>query len=440
MTKFLIVFSIITLFSINVMKGVEYHWEVKDTDTTLHSGKTAGINKTNIATFSLNFTKGEFDISDINLENWKRIEINNPKNLYLFDACMTEDNRLFVVADSGYILTNTINDDGWQYRKIFDESEAITTIAFRDKNYGVAVNNGNELQSTSDGGATWVLMSEQVDDFPANFLISRARFEGNTLFLIIYDFATKLYYIKMSFDSGTNWEKASLIDNEFFYPDEYYYDNGKWWLVGKKSTGVGHLQYSIIINSNDNGKTWSRQLYVDYYGVHGGIFSIKFYDNSNEGLAINPLKVYYTSDGGVNWEILADTISNPDSTAVIKGKFGKLFKIDNEMYIIGLNRIIKFVRKPISVDSDIFNVKSLSIQPNPAVDYIDISLNNGASSIASDKVQIFDVLGIEVAQTPSSVSGSQTGASDLLRIDVSKLPAGVYFIRIGDKVEKFVKI
>jgi hypothetical protein len=26
------------------------------------------------------------------------------------------------------------------------------------------------------------------------------------------------------------------------------------------------------------------------------------------------------------------------------------------------------------------------------------------------------------------------------RIDVSHLPAGVYFIRIGDKVEKFVKM
>jgi hypothetical protein len=35
---------------------------------------------------------------------------------------------------------------------------------------------------------------------------------------------------------------------------------------------------------------------------------------------------------------------------------------------------------------------------------------------------------------------TQTGASELPRIDISHLPAGVYFIKIGDKVEKFVKM
>ena len=37
-------------------------------------------------------------------------------------------------------------------------------------------------------------------------------------------------------------------------------------------------------------------------------------------------------------------------------------------------------------------------------------------------------------------NNSQSGMIDLLKIDVSHLPAGVYFIRIGNKVEKFVKM
>jgi photosystem II stability/assembly factor-like uncharacterized protein len=433
MKRFIILFSIITIFLINVMKGVEYHWEVKDADTSIHYGNIAGKSKTHIVTYSLNANRGgTFYFTDLNLENPKTIDIINPKDLYLFDACMTEDNRLFVVADSGYILTNTINDEGWQYTKIFDVSEAITTIAFRDKDYGVAVNNGNELYSTSDGGTTWVVMPEQVDDFPANYLISRARFEGNTLFLIIYDFATKLYYTKMSLDSGTTWEKAALIDNELFYPVDYYYDNGKWWLVGRKSTGVGHLQYSIIINSNDNGKTWSRQLYVDD-GIRGGIFSIQFFDDSNEGLAVNPLKVYYTSDGGENWEILADTLSNPDSLRTLKGK---LLKIDNEMYIIGYDRIIKFVKSPNSINENNFQNELFSVSPNPTHDFITIQLSNkGLKPFAGEeKVQLFDVLGIEVMSVGIGLDLSTQ------RIDVSHLPAGVYFIRIGTSVEKFVKM
>jgi hypothetical protein len=188
-------------------------------------------------------------------------------------------------------------------------------------------------------------MPEQVNDFPANYLIRQARFEGNTLFLTIYDFATKLHYIKMSFDSGKTWEKAALIDKVSIYPVSHYQENGKWWLVGRANTGIGQLQYSIIINSDDNGKTWHRQLYEDG-GINGGINSIQFYDNSNEGLAVNPFNVYYTSDGGNNWEILIDSTTIPDS---IKTSKGSLLKINNEMFIIGYNKIYKFVKGGTSV-------------------------------------------------------------------------------------------
>jgi len=92
---------------------------------------------------------------------------------------------------------------------------------------------------------------------------------------------------------------------------------------------------------------------------------------------------------------------------------------------------------------------NFSITPNPASDFIEISipeLNKGLQPLVQN-VQIFNTLGIEVAQTPSSVNTvnsagnfAQTGASELLKIDISNLPTGVYFIKIGDKVEKFVKM
>ena len=53
----------------------------------------------------------------------------------------------------------------------------------------------------------------------------------------------------------------------------------------------------------------------------------------------------------------------------------------------------------------------------------------------TDIVQIFDVLGIEIKDLTPALSKGEG-----VRIDVSKLPAGVYFIKIGDKVEKFVKM
>jgi hypothetical protein len=45
------------------------------------------------------------------------------------------------------------------------------------------------------------------------------------------------------------------------------------------------------------------------------------------------------------------------------------------------------------------------------------------------------VLGVKVKTLSPALSQSERE----LRIDVSHLPTGIYFIKIGDKVEKFVK-
>ena len=50
------------------------------------------------------------------------------------------------------------------------------------------------------------------------------------------------------------------------------------------------------------------------------------------------------------------------------------------------------------------------------------------------KIQIFDILGIEVMSVGTGLDLSTQ------RIDVSGLPSGVYYIKIGDRVEKFVKM
>ena len=79
---------------------------------------------------------------------------------------------------------------------------------------------------------------------------------------------------------------------------------------------------------------------------------------------------------------------------------------------------------------------NFSIYPNPSSDFITIQFSNKELQpfAAEEKVQIFDVLGIEVMSLGTGLDLSTQ------RIDVSHLPAGVYFIRIGNKVEKFVKM
>ena len=82
------------------------------------------------------------------------------------------------------------------------------------------------------------------------------------------------------------------------------------------------------------------------------------------------------------------------------------------------------------------NNSAKSISPNPARDYIEISsinsmLKNGVDE-GSD-IQIFNTLGeiiFSVEQTSQSVQ----------KINISNLTSGMYFIKIGNNVEKFVKM
>ena len=84
------------------------------------------------------------------------------------------------------------------------------------------------------------------------------------------------------------------------------------------------------------------------------------------------------------------------------------------------------------------DINNFIISPNPATDFITIQLSNkGLQPFAeNDKVQIFDILGIENITTPYPLLAKEGN----MRIDISHLPTGVYYIRIGNKVEKFVKL
>jgi hypothetical protein len=90
----------------------------------------------------------------------------------------------------------------------------------------------------------------------------------------------------------------------------------------------------------------------------------------------------------------------------------------------------------------------ITISPNPASDYIEISLDSPSikRGLGGVLLEIINIFG-EKNPTLALPTGEGTGkvipiGEDLggvIRIDISNLAPGVYFIKIGDKFEKFVK-
>ena len=109
---------------------------------------------------------------------------------------------------------------------------------------------------------------------------------------------------------------------------------------------------------------------------------------------------------------------------------------DNNIVVVFPFGILLIPIEVVSVSDDLNSSEANLISPNPANDFITIQFSNKELQLfaSEDKVQVFDVLGIEV------ISESIHPMTSSHRMNVEKLPAGVYFIRIGDKVEKFVKM
>ena len=74
------------------------------------------------------------------------------------------------------------------------------------------------------------------------------------------------------------------------------------------------------------------------------------------------------------------------------------------------------------------------ISPNPAEDFIEIFVGSRHASTNTD-IRIFNIFG-EIVKNPTQTLPE----GESLRIDVSGLPSGMYFVRVGEKVGKFVKI
>jgi hypothetical protein len=108
----------------------------------------------------------------------------------------------------------------------------------------------------------------------------------------------------------------------------------------------------------------------------------------------------------------------------------KIYKLDGSLTTFGV------CQRPIR-SIQLIKPTLYTISPNPASDFIEINVGvNSRSSLQSD-VRIYDVFG-QILSTP--VCSADTPASGGYRIDVSGLSPGMYFVRIGDKVQKFVKL
>ena len=226
--------------------------------------------------------------------------------------------------------------------------------------------------------------------------------------------------IYKSYDDGLTWAskinntrevKGFLRDNNLIIgiPDYYYSDTikkvlyiskdfGETWTINETPFEQGDYKYFLSPN---------RTLFASKVGYKElGVFT-----SNDLGKTFIPFPIDLDSKN------ITDIAFGPDSTIWFGTDSGSVYYSEKPEF--------SSVRES-QIETGI------NISPNPATDFIEISKPPEGSS---NTVRIFNVFG-EIVKNPTQTLPE----GEDLRIDVSGLPSGMYFVRVGEKVGKFVKL
>jgi photosystem II stability/assembly factor-like uncharacterized protein len=244
-----------------------------------------------------------------------------------------------------------------------------------------------------------------------------------------------------TYDNGKTWLKDSAgLENKrvlCVLPSAF---NKAWVLCGVDSIDLNKFRYGKgIYLSQDTGKSWKR------VGAFGStVFALAqhpFYPKFIAA-ACDRDGVYLSGSFGWSWERFSEGLPKDSSVRQVAIPAIDSTKEGIIVYagVFG-EGLYKSIRIKTSVETPANQNSKINISPNPAEEYIEIRIpsREGAGGV---EIKIYNlpgecVLSVTDAGGTHPLIPSQEGN---IRIDVSGLPPGIYFVRVGDWVGRFVKI
>jgi len=281
-------------------------------------------------------------------------------------------------------------------------------IAFFDSKNGVAVGQVGKIWTTKDGGETWI-QNENPSEFKS-VLTSEVVWAGHTPISVIWANNSGIFRYEGDFFDFTEqvWEADIWVED----CDFGRYEIHRFDTLKKKV---------MILNRGDAELTINK-----YTKINDTAFQtdLPIIDSLNP-LRIGPMGSYEFTVLFKPNEMKEYTDSIGFYTNTWKTKFVSYLKGEGYDSTIGIEEWLQG--------------KDISIHPNPASDYIEIKIDNklSESSELSESyfIKIYNTFGQCVMQ---SSLPSPFGEGQGVRLDVSHLPTGIYFLRAGNHIEKFV--
>lgn len=388
----------------------------------------------------------------------------NKKYLSSLYLASNQSDRFAVVLNSDVYLPalNIYNQNGDEIDKIIDpfgnyetEEYTISDINFVDEYLILTANYGKEGRILILDKSYEIIYDENicdddciVDEYDISFMKIVKGYNNNIFLFLI--------------------KENNLQDKKYFYSK--FVKNGN-------SFECSHISNGLCIAKELNNISFEANAVFKVYNESDMLFlngrkvfnAINFESDNPEIIGytnlvhteINDIHIindeYFAAVGKFNGHMKL-SITKMFTNKVIDyltnrlGYFTSLDLIDNNIICSGTikknyyEKGIYFLNIPfqtiLSVDEQ--QNRNIKIYPNPAEDYIEITVgshssSNGACPIVND-IAIYDMLGNVVwKSTANTHTPALSRRERVHRIDISHLPSGVYFVSLGDRIEKFVK-
>ena len=398
-----------------------------------------------------NNAKGEFTIAYINrilkfdnISTKNLIFDANPDTSIITGFVELENSDIITVTEYRYVQNDTdkgeiciISNKGKDSRKVFSdyngEKVDFCSINLLENGYIVASgiissNKSSIFLLSEDNGETWKI-SSIIENSKLRSTIST--FDG----FLISNFYDNPKLITLSKDYGKTWiditgnlpAKFTAYDIKIIEDSLLYYlSNSNTFYKTNIRTDIDMSVYPVKKVESDSeilDFKWKKNRRAEKYNIQISLNEDfeKVGSIKEEGFFIDE----ETSNNKYQFtEFDLNTVYYWRVRPFYDGKWMNWYKSEN-FEVSNTSDVAEFETE-----------NKFTIFPNPSNDFIIISLSiNGLKpDVATDKVQIFDVLGIEI------ISESIHPMTSSHRMNVENLPAGVYFIMIGNHVEKFVKL
>jgi ligand-binding sensor domain-containing protein len=317
-------------------------------------------------------------LEDISIQNGSILSMNidNEDNIWIGTM------KYVIVKFDGSQFTNYNSENSGLPQSVTAATAGIKSIDF-DKSHNVWIS-CTENGIVKFDGKDWIVYNKDNSELPTNVING----------------------IKVD-KTGNIWIATNLGLAK--------YDNQNWTIFNKENTGFPSDKF-IKISIDNSNNIWAylgKDFGVDYGIIKFDGVDFTLYNKSNSGLKGNAIKAIFIDSYDNKWLSVSDNL--------------------------GYNGVNVFKESGViltSVEEADYNLIEFVIAPNPATDFIEINLNKGLQPLVQN-LQIFDILGIDVSPAGGGVSRADGGG---FKIDISHLHAGVYYLRIGNNVEKFLKM